>query len=1152
MSTQTRSSGGGRNQTNKKNTSTTGGGGGGNETNFQKKSDHAKTDKEKPQLHVKQPTAEQIRIAQITEISTGSDDPKMREKVANLMETTQRTEEEVCCALYECDNDLDRAVIFLLEQLPVGAFETSSKKKKNRLAGTGDAAATDGEWNENNNAGNSGTNNNSNNNADYQKNRNRGGNVRVGRGNSDSRGWRGRESRENERNAGGSGDNKSNQNSGPRRGPPNSFRNGGFGAGRGGRSGGRLGPRSSRDQNRGNYFRSQDENETAVDTWDNNIALSAAEQTKSDDTWGDWDNEEYTGSLADTKVFTPSTVQNQTLSHAEQLSAPPGLEQQILSPPSQLTNDDLVQQYSANTVSSTPSAVSVGGGSGVGGVATNNNSNQVQYSDLHVQSSTNASHLRPAIDIPLNSSSLSAEQSQYFNSLSSQPVSAVQYSSPYAYKSNINDADQVVAGQPQIQPVANRNSKRARVPPPSKIPSSAVEMPDTLSNIGYLDVQFGALDFGSEETFDSISDKFQSSNIVDNSQNVTASDVSSDYQSKSQGSNSLNQSQLISNPDSLAGQSENLSSSGYSQRQNSSVVQTQTASANTLANASAALEQLTKSDHYVNQSNVNATSVSGNGASTAGTYQTYTKTSTVYQPSNVTPQGYNNSNYANTQTASNSSNYSSSTNTYNSYNQGSVNSYQTQQSNLTNSVNNSSSVTNVSNSGSTSVGNTTSVNNASSSANTGYLSNQYPSSQTSSVYPTQASAYQNNPNCVYGSSSLNNNNSGYTGNTNTSTSQYSSFSGSKINKDSTPVTTIYDSTLSSSTQSVGANNSASNTSGNSNSSLSSPSIGLTNTKVTNSTAKSTGGGNVVSNIPMVSQYIPTGMPFYQQPVYSYEDIQMLQQRIPPHVPAGYYDINYQTPTSLGASGVRDGNLGSVAYSTMSDGRFTRTDNNSSPVSNVPSTMSQQTGSGGPMLNLPYAYFYGANMMPGSYQFGTPALYPQQLATNASSNAQFAKPSYNSAYGSSGYDALGQSTQEYTKTAYPGSGTQQSKGQNVSNQPPSGTGSDISSSMYGNKNHAALSKVNSYEKGSFHSNTPPPFGQNAGATSQYGAQQLYIQAMPAALHNMNLPQHIHQMDGRVYNSSKRDSNNAGQRQQTSSQGKSSTKQGYSPSYWTAQN
>lgn len=357
----------------------------------------------------------------------------------------------------------------------------------------------------------------------------------------------------------------------------------------------RLGPRGSRDQNRGNFFRSQDGNEPAVDTWDNTIATNAAEQTKSDDTWGDWDNEEYTGSLADTKVFTPSTVQNQTLSHAEQLSAPPGLEQQILSPPTQL-NDELVQQFNTNVVSSTASGVSVG----------NNNTNaQVQYSDLHVQSPTNATHLRPALDITqLNSSSLSAEQSQYFNSLSSQsssqqpnqqsnlvntyqPVASVQYpSSPYA--SNINYADQVVAGQPQIQSVANRSSKRARVPPPSKIPSSAVEMPDTLSNIGYLDVQFGALDFGSEETFDTISDKFQSSNIVDNTQNVASSEVSTDYQTKPvvpQGSNSLQQSQLISNSDPLTGQNDSLSTTGYNQRQSSSV--SQTASANTLANASA-------------------------------------------------------------------------------------------------------------------------------------------------------------------------------------------------------------------------------------------------------------------------------------------------------------------------------------------------------------------------------------------------------------------------------------------------------------------------------------------------------------------------------------------------------------------------------------
>lgn len=104
------------------------------------------------------------------------------------------------------------------------------------------------------------------------------------------------------------------------------------------------------------------------------------------------------------------------------------------------------------------------------------------------------------------------------------------------------------------------------------------------------------------------------------------------------------------------------------------------------------------------------------------------------------------------------------------------------------------------------------------------------------------------------------------------------------------------STLSSSSQNSAANISASQTTGNNNSnSMSSPSLGLTNTKVTNSTAKSTGSAGVVSNIPMVSQYIQTGMPFYQQPVYSYEDIQMLQQRIPPHVVSlSLYANNKQT------------------------------------------------------------------------------------------------------------------------------------------------------------------------------------------------------------------------------------------------------------------
>lgn len=92
---------------------------------------------------------------------------------------------------------------------------------------------------------------------------------------------------------------------------------------------------------------------------------------------------------------------------------------------------------------------------------------------------------------------------------------------------------------------------------------------------------------------------------------------------------------------------------------------------------------------------------------------------------------------------------------------------------------------------------------------------------------------------------------------------------------------------------------------------------------------------------MGTQYImgQAGVPFYaQQPVYSFEELQLLQQRIP-HMTTGYYDIPayQQAPTSLATQQGERG-LASVAYSMSNDGRFTRADNNASPV---PSTISQQ-------------------------------------------------------------------------------------------------------------------------------------------------------------------------------------------------------------------
>ena len=59
------------------------------------------------------------------------------------MELTERSEEDACLALYECDNDVERAVVYLLENLEVGALITTTKKKKNKPAATDGAGDGD-------------------------------------------------------------------------------------------------------------------------------------------------------------------------------------------------------------------------------------------------------------------------------------------------------------------------------------------------------------------------------------------------------------------------------------------------------------------------------------------------------------------------------------------------------------------------------------------------------------------------------------------------------------------------------------------------------------------------------------------------------------------------------------------------------------------------------------------------------------------------------------------------------------------------------------------------------------------------------------------------------------------------------------------------
>lgn len=262
-----------------------------------------------------QPTAEQIRIAQITEIKSGNEDPKLREKVDQLMETTQRSEPDACLALYECDNDVERAVIYLLEQLEVDALITTSKKKKNRLASSAADGTGDDEFESNNNRENDRGYNNDRDRSRGRGGGSRGGNSRGGSGGGGnfSGGNRGnrQDTRDNDR--GGSMVNRSERGGGPRR--------GGFSSGTRGGRGGRMGPRgqSNRDQNyRSNYRNNNQDNNQEIDAWDATQHVSGNNNdiipNKSEETWGDWDNEEYTGSLSDTKVFTPSTATHGSVS----------------------------------------------------------------------------------------------------------------------------------------------------------------------------------------------------------------------------------------------------------------------------------------------------------------------------------------------------------------------------------------------------------------------------------------------------------------------------------------------------------------------------------------------------------------------------------------------------------------------------------------------------------------------------------------------------------------------------------------------------------------------------------------------------------------------------------------------------------------------
>nr|XP_022907308.1 protein lingerer isoform X1 [Onthophagus taurus]XP_022907309.1 protein lingerer isoform X1 [Onthophagus taurus]XP_022907310.1 protein lingerer isoform X1 [Onthophagus taurus]XP_022907311.1 protein lingerer isoform X1 [Onthophagus taurus]XP_022907312.1 protein lingerer isoform X2 [Onthophagus taurus] len=1002
-----------------------------------------------------------------------SEDPTMRDKVKQVMEFTQKTEEDVCMALHECDNDMHAAMNMLLDDEWGGIMVKKKKSKQPASSKTENADAAGEDWND------QGHN-------DKEKPRNKSGGPPRHHRHNDSRLWRGREKAENERNL--EGGNRT-DNRGDRRGRSGGPTRGGPGRGRGGsRVGSRYPPRTNR-----NF------NNRPIDTWDNNPSTwdnnTVANHTENWDEGhiDEWSTEEYTGSLADTKVFTPSIQPDPPKESPEDSRSPPLLDERT-----QMT----MQQQGQLPPSQSPIPM-------VGTL----NAAQTQYLNQLTQQNAD-----------MKSTHLQNQTYGGATAQGTQQYSANQYGNAHsnAYASTYNPVSTnygtVPENQPTQQPIRTK-TQRARVPPPSKIPSSAVEMPGDLKSIGLLDVQFGAMDLISDGiSFDAVSDaKFNSSNSA--SMDVTNSSSSNIDLS------TTNQTQTM---ESYATQQKTNAQSSIS----SSLTQSLTSNDNIPQTS----EHITTSYSTATRSNMTGSTTSAGTASSMeinkpSESHSYSQSSTYnsYQPksSSYQSQNYNAPSYSSTQTTSSygssqPNNYVSS-NTGSSYNAPASNAYQN--------------------------------NTSASSYQSNYSVATFPPSITqASSYPTNNQTYSQNANqSVYGSNSGLTNSSNY-GNATTSPqyNSYSSNSNHKLVKDNTydSATTVATSTTSTTSVST------------STTTLSLTQTTATTTKTTTLAKNSSG---VVSSIPpgvappvMSTPYLMSqGIPYFQPPIYTYEDMQLLPHRLP-HMTTPFYEMSYQTPTTMTA--VRDQPLSTY---TMSDARFTRGDNNASPV---PSTLSQQTSTltqghqgGQPILaQTPQTYFFAAPYSPmQSYQFG--AVYGQiPTATNAhgsSNNTQYAKP-YGSGYGSA-YDTLSQS-QDYTKGGYVGNTQGQTKGSGANASSTGTTGNDLSA-MY-NKSHTAIGKVNSYDKQGFHSGTPPPFSgtlhgsQNAGlAPSGSGyAPQMYIPTMPPHQQHHStqlMHQQLHQMDVRQQGRRMDSGNTSGQRSQASNQAKSGGNKYGNTAYWT---
>ncbi|XP_017674549.1 PREDICTED: ubiquitin-associated protein 2 isoform X4 [Lepidothrix coronata] len=292
--------------------------------------------------------------------------------------------------------------------------------------------------------------------------------------------------------------------------------------------------------------------------------------------------------------------------------------------------------------------------------------------------------------------------------------------------------------------------------------------------------------------------------------------------------------------------------------------------------------------------------------------------------------------------------------------------------------------------------------------------------------------------------------------------------------------------------------------------------------------------NLPQGVPPLlhNQYIvgPGGLlPAYPQ-IYGYDDLQMLQSRLP----MDYYGITFPAPATLTG---RDGSLANNPYSGDVT-KFGRGDSASpAPATTLAQPQQNQTQTHHttqqPFLNptLPPGYSYtglpyyaGVPGVPSAFQYGPTMFVPPASAKQHGVNLNTASTPFQQA---SGYGQHGYSTGGVSVTS-------------------SNTGvPDISGSVY--------NKTQTFDKQGFHAGTPPPFSLpsalgstgplNPGAAPGY-APAPFLHILPAHQqpHSQMLHHHL-QQDGQ---------GGSGQRNQPSTmqQKSQATKTAYGTSpYWT---